>query len=127
MFILMACFGGCGYYRRRHVLLQRHGGRPTTVIIAGTTTVSNHDVFAPPPPPVPVAPTGVFPAPPPYSEVSSKPNLYPKAEGAMPVSVPAYSNTVQVPPPYEAAIEQSGFTSGSQTAESYTSDSAAVS
>ncbi|XP_002741429.1 uncharacterized protein LOC100378640 [Saccoglossus kowalevskii] len=124
VFILMACFGGCGYYRRRHVLLQRHNGRPTTLIIAGTT-VSTHDMYATsaPPVPVPAQPMGAFPAPPPYSEVTSKPNMYPKA-----VAMPPYACTMQVPPPYEAAIQQDATGTSLQTSNSQnTNPSTAVS
>ncbi|XP_070566466.1 actin-binding protein WASF2-like [Ptychodera flava] len=99
VFVLMACFGGCGYYRRRQVLIQR-SGQPRAVVFASTTThtVASQEPYSQqaPPPGFVEHPSGTFPAPPPYSEVTSKPYMYPKADGPSPPYLPPGS---YYPPP----------------------------
>ncbi|XP_033111738.1 vesicular, overexpressed in cancer, prosurvival protein 1-like [Anneissia japonica] len=89
IFVLMTCFGGCGYYRRRQVYLQTASGQripvgQTTYLTSGVQPV--HHPYQPT-----AAPVGTFQSPPPYSEVTSKPNLYPKTgDAAYPPQAPYY-------------------------------------
>lgn len=137
--IMMTCFGSCGYWRRRQLLLaqQHHMGttqhHPNTVqqpycmhytaasapysrpvrchmATMGVPVYPNYGY--------PVAPEalpeaqGMFPAPPPYAEVVSKPGVYTMAgmkdvlppyqrdPTALPAQQPGgYPNRGQVPPP----------------------------
>lgn len=78
LFLLVSCFGGCGFWRRRHALLSSSGHchclcRRTSS--AEEDTPSEDDsAFCPPPQ---YSRCASFLAPPPYSEVASKPDLYP--------------------------------------------------
>ena len=90
IFILMSCFGGCGYWRRRQLMLHQQqsmihhqqsyeqymGGATRNVYHGGRLAVPiypTYDTSYPAAAPS-VAnggqPEGAFPAPPPYNEVS---------------------------------------------------------
>ncbi|XP_077978548.1 uncharacterized protein LOC144433986 [Glandiceps talaboti] len=130
VFVLMACFGGCGYYRRRH-LLVRGRGQPTTVVFASThpaQTVSSQNTQNVQMPHVIERPVGDFPAPPPYSEVTSKPDMYPKTDSMASPYPPSYPPAGYYPPPqpphfgqqpqlptYEATISQPATAVSSNT------------
>ncbi|XP_071957204.1 uncharacterized protein [Antedon mediterranea] len=78
IFVLMTCFGGCGYYRRQYIHTstgQRIPVNQTTYLTAGVqpTVVPVHGPYQQS---AAMAPAGAFQSPPPYSEVT-KQNVYP--------------------------------------------------
>ncbi|XP_078702805.1 uncharacterized protein LOC144928399 [Branchiostoma floridae x Branchiostoma belcheri] len=75
IFVMMACCGGCGYYRRRqHLLQQTRMSQGGAIVYAGALPgehVSSQ---------IPQHGSSQLPeaaAPPPYSEVTTKPDVYP--------------------------------------------------
>ncbi|KAK7110576.1 uncharacterized protein [Littorina saxatilis] len=81
IFILMSCFGGCGYYRRRRLAaMQQSMGMPQTATVRPVCTARTRRQ----PQPGFYAYTGPgshsspdSQLPPPYTEVMQQPNLYP--------------------------------------------------
>lgn len=120
-FILMSCCGGCGFYRRRQVFLTQQQvdqltqgpppGGNTTVLGAGrltysSTTTGRSLVAHPMMYQGNAGPQGYFQGPPSYTEVTSKPELYPKAAassnntGPYPSTDPCYTpNATGLPYP----------------------------
>ncbi|XP_046349837.2 vesicular, overexpressed in cancer, prosurvival protein 1-like isoform X2 [Haliotis rufescens] len=93
IFIMMSCFGGCGYYRRRRMatLHQQRQRAPITTRrtnhIRGSSTRNSQSYLAYVGPAASDPPEISF-LPPPYSEVSSHPGMYPENKADLP---PQYS------------------------------------
>ncbi|KAI8492229.1 hypothetical protein Bbelb_301260 [Branchiostoma belcheri] len=104
----MACCGGCGYYRRRqHLLQQTRMSQGGAIVYAGALPgehVSSQ---------IPQHGSSQLPeaaAPPPYSEVTTKPDVYPLAPDsfhygpAYPPPYPVYGAS-PYPPPYTPSTD----------------------
>ncbi len=88
IFILMSCFGGCGYWRRRQLWFAQHhqagfftgyetylpsrrfARGPHITLPVYPTFDTSYSTTSPPLPASGAEATGLFPSPPPYSEVS---------------------------------------------------------
>ncbi|XP_072028575.1 uncharacterized protein [Amphiura filiformis] len=125
-FILMSCCGGCGFYRRRQVVLRQHqasslaAGPPPGMLNHNHTTYSSttmhghtviaHPMMYPQAPP----PQSYFSGPPSYSEVTSKPDMYPKAyqdTNTNGSAVPYPTSDPAHPPPGPGLPYQNGIAS----------------
>lgn len=111
LFVLMSCFGGCGYYKQRQRIIRGQSGSPShtnrrsrTIILTNTTeTVTPYAYSGPGAEPY----NNVF-QPPPYSEVMLHPGLYPTNKENLP-PYPEDSNqerTEAVPINNEVALPQ---------------------
>ncbi|CAH1789156.1 unnamed protein product, partial [Owenia fusiformis] len=122
IFVLMSCFGGCGYWKRRQWMMsqqrahmqanahQQTTGQPMPGMPVYPYVYDNPyattETTAPP--------QGAFPTPPAYSEVISKPNQFPGSKTDLPpypgftqaplntVSSPGPVAGPPAPPPYAA-------------------------
>ncbi|XP_013389684.1 vesicular, overexpressed in cancer, prosurvival protein 1-like [Lingula anatina] len=89
IFILLSCFGACGYWRRRQWMLAQ---QRTTTAQQGHLFIPSMDYTNPAGPqmypyggPYPQQQAqGNFPSPPPYAEVISKPDAYPPSKQDLP-------------------------------------------
>ncbi|XP_064614272.1 WW domain binding protein 1-like [Liolophura sinensis] len=123
VFILMSCFGGCGYYKRRQMLFARQRASGLSLAPPPRSTHRNSRT------PVSVAmpiyphayaysgpgadPGAYFMAPPPYSEVVSQPDLYPVNKSELP---PYPGDDAPPPAAPDANTATNNHLSSSQTA-----------
>ncbi|XP_063422240.1 WW domain binding protein VOPP1-like [Mytilus trossulus] len=124
LFVLMSCFGGCGYYKQRQRIIRRRTGSPArsnrrsrTIILTNTgeTNPTSYAYSGPGAEPY----SNVY-QPPPYSEVMLHPGLYPTNKENLPPypgdssqnrtatdTVPINTDTVPIqPPPYTEIANQ---------------------
>ncbi|XP_064647387.1 WW domain binding protein VOPP1-like [Lineus longissimus] len=92
IFVLLSCFGGCGYWRRRRILLQQRNSAATSVTIQPGVPVTagaqpgpyfqggyTNTSYGTPGVPQNIAqPPAMYNGPPAYTEVISKPDQYPQ-------------------------------------------------
>ncbi|XP_052805921.1 uncharacterized protein LOC128235201 [Mya arenaria] len=127
LFLMMSCFGGCGYYKQRQRIIQSHGAgatRPSFISIFQTTRrrpmpmdrYPEAMIYAGYPTAEPTVPAGF--APPPYAEVINHSDLYPPtSKTTQPNTQPQYTgypvssnneptNQMPQPPPYSEVANQ---------------------
>ncbi|KAL5006635.1 hypothetical protein ScPMuIL_015441 [Solemya velum] len=121
LFILMSCFGGCGYYKQRQRLIQNRGSNRPFFFLGrnsrqpGTTRQATGVVIARDPQSYyaysnPSAEIAQDPTlhPPAYSEVVSQPGLYPYNKSSMPAfpTEPKNEASMPQPPPYSEVASE---------------------
>ncbi|XP_066301504.1 WW domain binding protein VOPP1-like isoform X2 [Branchiostoma lanceolatum] len=110
IFVMMACCGGCGYYRRRQHLLQQSRMSPGGAIVYAGALPGDHLSSQTPQHGTSQTQLPEAAAPPPYSEVTTKPDVYPLAPGsfqygpAYPPPYPVYGAS-PYPPPYTPSLD----------------------
>ncbi|XP_078572032.1 uncharacterized protein LOC144859349 isoform X1 [Branchiostoma floridae x Branchiostoma japonicum] len=110
IFVMMACCGGCGYYRRRQHLLQQSRMSPGGAIVYAGALPGDHMSSQTPQHGLSQTQLPEAAAPPPYSEVTTKPDVYPLAPDsfqygpAYPPPYPVYGAS-PYPPPYTPSTD----------------------
>ncbi|XP_076472116.1 uncharacterized protein LOC143301598 isoform X2 [Babylonia areolata] len=113
IFIMMSCFGGCGYYRRQRLAAMQLSASATPTsprrvcVTSQRRTVPPSGLYAYTGPGADSGSTAALP--PPYAEVMQQPSLYPMSKAELPPypGPPADKDPMQVgnadevsPPPY---------------------------